>query len=235
MALVRDIVAGIVDRADQRLVGQVVAAVSVDTIALRERLRSSNRPFLDPEARERPSLAEVEYTAMHLVKQSRVRVGAFGGVASLGGLVSVPPEAAATGVAGLRLAQRLAVVYGFDPETDRGEMAVLRALSAGFEVPLLERGPMGIRVRELPGLIVGQHTLDSRNAGGALATAVARRSALLVGRRLTRLVPVLFSGWSAIAARDRMNDIGRRMVVVLRQLAEAPEIRGQIEDAVEVQ
>lgn len=234
MALPRDIVSHLVDQADKRLVGQVVSAVSVETAATRDRLRFSGRPFLDPKCEVRPTLAEVEHTALHVVRQARVRVGAFGGVASLGGLVSVPPEVLATGVAGLRLAQRLAIVYGFDPETDRGEMAVLRALAAGFEVHLPEGGAMKVRVREVPALLLGQVALDSTNAGGALATAVARRSALLVGRRITRLVPVLFSGWSAIAARDRMDAIGRRMVVVLRQLADAPEIEGHIEDAVEV-
>ncbi|TNE91855.1 MAG: hypothetical protein EP330_03910 [Deltaproteobacteria bacterium] len=234
MASLRDIFSDLVDRADQRLIGQLVASVSVDAESTRVQLRQSGRPFLDPEAAERPSLAEVEHTALHVIRQSRVRVGAFGGMASLAGALSVPPEVAATGVAGLRLAQRLAVIYGFDPDSDRGEMAVFQALAAGFDVNLPERGTVGVRVRDLPSLLVENVDSDVQSAGGSLATAVAKQSALLVGRRITRLVPVVFSGWSAFAARDRMDEIGRRMLVVLRRLAEAPAVGGDVEDAIEV-
>ncbi|MCO4743829.1 MAG: hypothetical protein KC912_03510 [Proteobacteria bacterium] len=234
MASIRDLFGAWASRADKRLVGQLVAAVSVDAPSMRTRLRGASRPFLDVDGSERPSLAEVEMTALHVVRQSRVRVGAFGGMVSLAGALSVPPEVLATGVAALRLAQRLAVVYGFDPDTDRGEMAVFQALAAGFEVRLPARGTVGVRVSDLPRVMLDTVDTDVQSAGGSLATSVVKQSALLVGRRVTRLVPVVFSGWAAVAARDRMDDIGRRMLVVFRRLAEAPAVDGDVEDAIEV-
>ena len=234
MSIIRDIASSWLARADQRLVGEVVAAVSVNTDEMRQRLRQARRPFLDPAETGRPSWAEVEQTSEFVIRQARVKVGALGGMASLAGLLSVPPEVVATAVAGLRLAQRLAIIHGFDPDTDRGEMAVFRALAAGFEVTLPERGAMAVRVSDLPGLVVSRGAPDPSSAGGALVASVARQSASLIGRRVTRLVPVVFSGWSAVAARDRMDDIGRRMVAVLRRLAEAPEVGTNFEDAVEV-
>ena len=234
MSLLRELASSLFRRADQRLVGEVVSAVSVDTDETRERLRVARRPFLDPAETVRPSWAEVEQTSEFVIRQARVKVGALGGMASLAGLLSVPPEVVATAVAGLRLAQRLAIIHGFDPDTDRGEMAVFRALAAGFEVSLPERGAMAVRVSDLPKLVLQRTVPDPASAGGTLVASVARQSASLVGRRVTRLVPVVFSGWSAVAARDRMDDIGRRMAAVLRRLAEAPEVGANVEDAVEV-
>ena len=235
MGVFRDAMSDVLERVDQKLLGQLVAAVSVDVEALRRRLRESGRPFCDPEA-PRPNLREVDLTAQHVVRQSRVRLGLFGGMASLAGALSVPPEVAATGVAALRLAQRLAVVYGFDPDTDRGEMAVFRALAAGFEVELPERGTVGMRLSDVPRLARQRmRRPDLQSAGGALTSAVVRRSATMIGRRVTRFVPVVFSAFSAVAARDRMDAIGHRMMEVLRQLAEAPELDpDDIEDAVEL-
>ena len=52
----------------------------------------------------------------------------------------VPPEAALSIVLVIRMIQRLCVVYGFDPETDRGEAALTRTLAAVWNVTLPEGG-----------------------------------------------------------------------------------------------
>lgn len=235
MATIRDVASEALGRVDASLLAGLYTSVSVSPRRVRRSLRVSGRPFLDPDAVERPSLVQVDHTARWVVEQSGFRLGMFGGVAGTAGAASVPPEVVATTIAGLRLAQRLAIVYGFDPHTDRGEMAVWRALAGGFEVELPGDGPVSMRVSDLPGALVRGR--GPRSASEALATAVVRESASMVGRRLARWLPVplLSSGLSATAARDRMREIGERMRLVLRRLAEAPAADpDRVEDAVEL-
>ena len=232
MATPRDLAQDMVGWLDGRAVSSIYAAVSVQTERMRRRLRREGRPFFDPGSEARPDPREVDATAAWVASQYRFGVAAMSGVAGLGGMASVPPEVLGTIIAVVRLAQRLAIVYGFDPETDHGQMVVWQALSAGLEVDLPEGGPMGFRVRDLPG-VVGSR--EPQAASVALARAVVRRSALMVVGRLTRLVPVVAAGSSALASRERIRRVSERMVAVYRRLAEPdwPDPQ-RVVDAVEV-
>jgi len=234
MAGVREELAAWVDRVDRRLVGEVVAAVSVPAERVRQQLHDSGLACLDPSRSDGPGLAELDGAADHLIQQASLGASALGGFAGLGGAATIAPQAAATAVAIVRLAQRLAVVYGFDPDTDRGRMALWRALAAGLEIDLPKRGATGLRFTELP-RVVGPRLPDPNQAGLVLARGLVWRSVRLVGGRLGRLVPVVSSAGSAVRGRRRMREVGDRMKAVLRRLAEAPLPReAGIEDAHEV-
>lgn len=231
----REWIAALGRRVDARLPAALHAAVSVDAGRVRRWLRAADRPFVDPEGGEVPGPAELERTARWVIQQKQAKLALVGGLAGLAGAVSVPPETLADTVGLLRLAQRLAVVYGFDPATDRGTMAVWRALSAGFELDLPGEGPVGLRASEMPGVLV--NGARSRYTGGALATAMVRETAWRIGRRLSRLVPLPFlsSGLSAARAHGRTDEIGQRMAATLQRLSEAPPVDpDRIEDAIEV-
>lgn len=232
MPRVPDLVADLLHQMDHRLLAGWYQAVSVPAARVRRHLRAAHRPFIDRDSDQLPSLEELDQTARWLIAQSSSHVSAFGGVAGLAGLVSVPPEAAATAVAGIRLGQRLAVVYGFDPETDRGRMALWRALAAGFQVDLPERGPMGTRASDLPA-VLAPGWVSPRTVGSALAARILRRAVgMVVGP--TRALPVWGAGDGARGGKRRIDDIGERMRRVLRQLADAPVGRAAVEDAEEV-
>lgn len=218
MATPRDLAKDVAGWLDGQAVSGVYAAVSIQTARMRRRLRRESRPFFDPESAARPDPSEVDRTAEWVASQYRFGVAAMSGVAGLGGLASVPPEVLGTVIAVVRLAQRLAIVYGFDPETDHGQMVVWQALSAGLEVDLPEGGPMGIRMRDLPSLVSARG--EPKAASVALARAVVRRSTLMVVGRVTRLLPVVAAGSSAFASRERMRRVSERMVAVYRRLAE---------------
>ncbi len=228
----RDRIADWLSAADARTMPGLYAAVSIRPVRTAAWLRGAGKPFVDG-AGLVPSEYDLEQTAQWVTQQSRLRMAMIGGLAGLGGMVTIPPEAVASMVAAIRLAQRLAVVYGFDPATDRGEMAVWQAVAAGFEVELPQSGAMGLRVSSLPGLAMGRAT--QQNAAGALAVAVAQRSAFWVGKRFTRWfpVPVVSSGIGARAAERRLADVGRRMSATLGRLAIAP-VPTDVHEAVEV-
>lgn len=230
---VPDLLLEMFHRMDDRLVAGWYRALSVPTDRVRRHLRAAHRPFVDPDA-ELPSLDELDRTAAWVIEQTSARATALGGIAGLVGIASVPPEAAATVVAVVRLAQRLAVVYGFDPETDRGQMALTRALAAGFEVELPDRGAVGMRLTDLPA-VIAPAWVRPRTVGSELAGRVMRQAVGMVLGRVSRLVPVLSSGPAASDGRRRMREVGDRMRLVLRQIAEVPIASiPAVEDAVEV-
>ena len=221
-------------RVDDRLVAGWYRTMSVQTARERRRLRIARRSFVDPKSAEKPTLADLDTTAHWVIQQSRFNATALGGFAGLAGVASVAPEIAASIVGVLRLGQRLALVYGFDPDTDRGQMALWRALAAGYDVDLPDRGPVGIRVTDLPA-IVAPRALAPRTVGGDLAAQIVRKSAWMIAGRVTRLLPVMSSGSGALRSRQNMGEIGERMRLVFRQMAEIPLAnRGLLEDALEI-
>jgi len=234
MPTVRELMEEVVGRVDVSLPGAMYAAVSVNPDRVRSWLRAAGRPFIE-RGTEVPAPEQLLETGRWVIGQSRFRLALVGGLAGLWGAASVPPEALASTIALLRLAQRLAVVFGFDPTSDRGEMAVWQALAAGFEVELPSDGPMGMRVRDLP--VVLAKGSRARRPGGALATAVLRESIWQIGSRLSRLLalPVLSSGLSAAGAHERATAVGERMLATLQRLADAPPVDpALVEEAVEV-
>lgn len=219
----------LLERADADVVAGLYHAVSIDPDRVRRQLRTAGRPYADP-AGPSPSLGELDATARWVVSQARFKTSALGGFAGLAGAASVPPEIAAQGIALVRLAQRLAVVYGFDARTDRGRTALWRALASGLEIPLPD-GPIALRTSDLPALLVPR--VVPRSVGTALAHAVVFESVRYVSGRFGRFFPLISSAFSARDARQRTEEIGERMIEVLRRLSE-PGAMPLVEDACEV-
>lgn len=209
-----DLLLDAIRRADDRLLTGALRAVSVSTERERARLRAAGRPFADPEAAEPVALEALDRTADWQIDRAASRAAALSGATGLAGALGVPPEAAATVLAAVRLGQRLAVVYGFDPHTDRGRMVLWRALAAGFEIELPEGGRVGMRASELPA-VVAPRWIRPRTVGTELTGRMLRRAARMAtpGRALPTL-----DG----ASRAPLRAIGERMRDVLRRLSDAP-------------
>lgn len=229
MSFARELVDILAEHADRRLPAGLYTAVSVSTARTRARLREARRPFVDPDGSS-AVLSEVDETAGWVIRQSSFNAAAFGGLSSFAGLVTIPSEALGSVVSIVRLAQRLAIVYGFDPETDRGQVAVWRALGAGLDIELPAQGPMQVRLRDLPPALVPRPP----SAGAWLAQQVVRRAAWGVVGSVTRFVPVLATGAAVLGARRRTALIGDRMRATLRRLAEIPPELRFMDEAVEV-
>lgn len=221
------------DRVDGRLLEGLYGAISVETDTVRALIDERRLSRVDPSAERVPSLEELQFTAERVIADMASTVGAMGGVAGLGGLLTLPPEATAWMVAVVRLAQRLAIVYGFDPETDRGRMAISQAIAAALEVELPAAGVSGMRVSELFGM-AGNATPDARAAGTMLVRAMALRTARMMFGRIGRLVPLVSSGVSAVDNHRQLVELGGRMTAVYSRIVELPARLMMIEDAVEL-
>ena len=139
--------------------------LSVNTRVYRTRLRTARRSFCDPNVPDTPKLGEVDKTAAWVSEQVGLQTGIRSGIASLAGAVSIPPEVLLTLVTYVRLAQKLTIVYGFDPHSDTGQMVMWRALAAGLETELPEQGPLGMRLRDLTRLFFNAERGPSRHTG----------------------------------------------------------------------
>lgn len=220
------------DRVDVSLLPTLYERVSLPTNLVREELRAAGVPFQDVEAGqifEPPELAEAAQRVVRTSTWRSVGLGALGGAL---GPLAVPPELLATLAHHLRLAQRLAVIYGFDPETDAGKLVVARALAAAYEVRLPTSARLELRVRDLPALVRGSGQSD---VTGWLARQAVTRTAASLTRRVTRLVPGLGTGIAAVSAGRRTSKLAARMIEVYSRALEAvPFDYGDEELAVEV-
>lgn len=229
MAGLRDVLALLIERADEQLPAGFYTAISVPPERVRDRLRKNRRAFFDPDA-PTPELRDVDETARWVVEQSSLRAASLGGFAGVGGAISVPPEALASAIATLRLAQRLAIVYGFDPETDRGQMAVWKALGAGLELVLPMQGPLQVRIRDLPQMLA---PVAVQSASAELTRAVLWSSLATIAR-FTRVLPIVGPAFGAVSARRRTQEVGERMMGALRRIVDVPGDLPPIEDAFEI-
>jgi hypothetical protein len=215
---------------DERFIEAAFSAVSVDPDKLRARLRTQGLVYQHETASNPPTMDQLNQTAERVIKLSSDNATAMGGIAGAIGALSLPPEIAAHIIAVVRLAQRLAVVYGFDTKTDQGRMVLWQVLAEGFEVDFPAGGSTAIRLSEV--LSVRDNT---KSVTSSLAQAMVRRSSRLVGRRFQRLIPILSSAPAAMAARRRVLEAGQRMHVTYRQLADLPlGLSRGIEDAIEI-
>jgi hypothetical protein len=221
------------DRADRELLASGYGSVSISTAQFREWLRRRRWPFVDPYDDRPTPLADLDHTAERIIAGSARLVGLISGTAGMGGAATIPSEWVAVNIASLRMAQRLCVVYGFDPADDAGQMALCRVLAVTYGVELPMSGPMQLRITDLPGVLLAGARLDEVPA--KLLRAMAQSSAWWVAGRLSRLVPVIAAGTHALEARQAVQEAGRTMQTVLRRLAEAPEQREtEIEEALEI-
>jgi hypothetical protein len=205
-------------QADESAIHAVYRAITVSVEGTRERLRGRGWLFLDP-ACAAPTSVDVRFTAERVVTKSVAKATAVAGFAGLGGILSVPPEVAAEVVALVRLAQRLAIVYGLDPTTDRGERAVHQALSAGLEIELPAGGLLGMRVSDLSRVFVGR---SPKRVSAAVTGALVRQTTWMVAGRVGRFVPGLSAGFGAVRSRRRIREVGTRMVEVFERLSDLP-------------
>lgn len=204
------------ERLDEDLLPAIYTAASVPTADVRTWMRDTGLVFLDADAGSYPSTAELDEAAARIISHTRDRAMAFGVASGFVGAVAIPPEVLASIVSSLRLAQRLAVLHGFDPETDVGRLVMWRALAAAYEVELPAQGPVGLKVRELPDLLRSQ-VPATRQASAWLARQVVVRATATVMSRITRLIPGLGAGLAGWGAHRRTHAMGARMVEVYRR------------------
>ena len=228
--LLRQTIERITDQIDTDLLASIYAAASLSPAEIRASFERDGIPYLDPATGRAPALEEVEEAAARVIRQSGGRAAVIGAAAAVGGAAALPPEVAAGIVHTLRLAQRLAVLFGFDPETDAGRIVMVRALAAAWGVEVPPEVQIGLRLRDLPALIQRQvqwGSVAEPRAGAWLVQKAVGLGRDAVARRIARLVPGLSTALSARAALRRTAEAGQRMAAVYRRASDSlPLVEG---------
>lgn len=200
----------LVERFDSGLGRRGYRFLSVDVDRERARLRAAGRPFAGGGAPPCPT-RELDATAAWLLQLEVRRRGLGARLAGMAGAASVPGEVLGRSLVLLRLAQRLCIVYGFDPRADRGRTAFWRALGAALEADLPSHAPLDSRASSVL-------RADDPSLASHLSRALLLRSQSDTMARITRFVPVL-GGLSRPAADPALQAAGERMIGVLSRLA----------------
>jgi len=131
----------------------------------------------------------------------------------------------------LRLGQRLAVIYGIDPDTERGKVLLWKAVGAAFDLQLPDQGTLDLKVRDLPTAFGKQLPQGEQQAAAWMTRHLVRRSLRQATRRVTRLLPGLDVGLSAWSSRKRVAAQGERMRTVFRAAWDGDSLQGDISEA----
>ena len=221
-------------RVDEELLPRLYQSIGLRTADIRAELKAEYLAYHDPEAGQHPSQDELDAAAEEVIARAARTATVGGALAGFAGAAAIPPELGAALVQTLRLAQRLAVIYGHDPDTVRGQMVMVRAVAAAWELELPRQGMVDLRVRALPAL-VRQQLGGSQTTAADLTRTLVTRLAVSVGRRTLKVLPGMGAALSAYDARRRISGWGRRMVPVLRRAWDGVLLlEGPVEDAVEV-
>lgn len=167
--------------------------------------------------------AMIDPVAREVVVRSR-KLGAMTGAGfGVGGWVTILPELAWYLSALLRLAQRVALLYGFEVQSAKGRLELWEAISRALEVPVeLEgvegatglvgtSGTFGLPQLGLPGVglpIVFRAAPIRDNLAQQLARRVIRSLAMRMVGRFTRLLPVVSVGIASYSSYRMLGKVG---------------------------
>ncbi len=210
MGTLKDLFGEASDRLDQDVLPALFAAISVDTEQIRAEMVEADLPFSDPEGRVWPNLRELDAAAESLITKAAQRSTVAGAMSGVAGAAGVPPEVVAAMLQDIRLAQRLSVLYGIDPATERGRVLLWRALGAAWQVPVPDQGNLELRMRDLPSAFGSQLPAPDQ-AAAWMTRHIVRRAVRQTTRRLWRWIPGVATGLSAISGRKRARAHGERM------------------------
>ena len=133
-----------------------------------------------------------------------------------GGLVFAGPELSILGASLVRLAQRLAIVYGFDYKNPAEEIHVWTAIARSLGVENIVDGTSKVAVRSIPRLLA---TGPARSGiFKSLIRMIAARLGLLVTERgFARALPLVGAGVAAVSNFQLIRDLGGRLQGYFRE------------------
>ena len=219
-------------RVDEDLPPAVIKRIGVDVEAFHLELNERGFRYDLRESPDRPNAEALRRSAEYAIANSVRSAGMLGAASGIAGMFGVPPEALARVIQSFRLAQRIAIIYGYDPESDRGGMHIKRALSSawGFELP--DQAKVDLKVSDLRAVM--RSGLPALHDGPAwMARTLTRTATAAVSRRFSRLIPGLGAGMGLLHARRFAREQGERIHRSFSDNWKGPT-HVLVEDAVEI-
>ena len=209
------------DRLDTVVPARLSGSLGIEPSAFRAELMDKGLAFHDPATGNLPQQQALERTAQKLIKKASRQAILSGAIGGMAGMAGVAPEIAWRLVQLLRLTQRLAIVYGIDPSTQKGELLIKKALAAGFEVDLPNQQGVGLRISNLPS-VLRDVTPNMHQGASWLAQVAVRQTTSAVIKPIGRFVPGLAAGPAAWRARRSLQEQADRIHQVIRRAGDGP-------------
>lgn len=150
------------------------------------------------------------------IRNAKLMTSLSGAGLGAGGLMLVGPELSILAANILRMAQRLAIVYGFDYTKPGEALHVWAALARALGVEKIKDGASSVAVRTLPKLLA---TGPARSqAFKTLIKLIAARLGLLVTERgLARALPLVGAAVAGVTNFQLVRDIGGKIQAYFRE------------------
>ncbi len=160
--------------------------------------------------------AALDDLAAQYIRNAKLMTSLSGAGLGAGGILFVGPELSILAASLLRLAQRIAVVYGFDYKKPEEALHVWTALARALGVDKITDGNSVVAVRSLPKLLaVGP---GRSSAFKSLIKMIAARLGLLVTERsLARALPLVGAGVAAVTNYQLVRDLGGKIQGYFRE------------------
>lgn len=150
------------------------------------------------------------------IRNAKLMTSLSGAGLGAGGLVLAGPELSILSASIVRLAQRLAVVYGFDYKSPAESLHVWSAIARALGVENITDGTSKVAVRSIPKLLA---TGPARSGVfKSLIRMIAARLGLLVTERgLARALPLVGAGVAAVSNFQLIRDLGGKIQGYFRE------------------
>ena len=222
---------------DEEFIPSLYQAASIRPEEVRSELAEAGLDWFDPTLHPPPSLERLDEAAQWVIDRATRKATVRGALVGVAGLAAVPPELVANWLQLLRLGQRLAVIYGHDPETARGKLLLWRAVTQVFELQFPTEEQVTFRVRDLPTMLprITQPIPNDIPIRKRLLQLAASRAVTNLTRKLGRALPGVGAGIAATHARRRFRAQGQQIAQVFRRARSGTLLLvGPVEEAVEL-
>lgn len=185
-----------------------LAWVSEDDVLRDVRRSGASAGSLD-DLRALPTEA-LDAVADQFIGRARRSAALSGASMGAAGWAGLPPGLGHLVVVIVRMAERISLLYGFDYRTDRGEIALWKALASATGAQVDWEGTEAQILRRLPAVVTGTGTFANPLLLRAIQ-AVLARIAIIFGLRATRWIPLVGGGSGALLNWLQVGRVGRRL------------------------
>ena len=195
---------------DEGLLDGIYRASSVDPAEVFAALSRGRKPITSVDEIAQLPVELLDPAAQRFLRGARREAAMSGAALGFGGWMGVPAGLVHLLVVVVRLAQRMALSYGFDCRDERGEIELWRAVAESVGARVDWDGLESNVMMRLPVAFTGSGVFANPLLLRA-ARAVIARLAVLSGSRVGRWIPLVGGGSGAILNYVEVDRIGRRL------------------------
>lgn len=207
---VEDLGRSVLDALDDGLVQGLYKLASVEPASVLSDLSRAGEPLESVEDARNLPVELIDPVARRYIKEASRSAAMSGASLGFGGWMGLPPGLMHLTVLMLRLAQRMALAYGVDYRSGKGEIEMWKALALAVGAKVDWEGTEAELMRKLPVVVTGTGAFSNPLLVQA-ARAVLMRVAIISGARVTRLVPVVGAGSGAVLNFLEVHTVGHRL------------------------